>query len=469
MNYKRFLALATCVAVAAFLSPANADTTWTGANSSDMTDAGNYNNGLPAADNGALIITDISTNIPVMMSDITLGWDLDIGTGANTTGRLDQLSGLMSTGEGNWLRMGFNDGSGPASATYNIADTTGTGGEFTGFAQGSGSLNVGGSTQNGKVNLGWDANTTSTLNINTSGIISAGEVEVGSTGGGPTSTFNIDNGTVNVLGNFEVGGDQWSGQGGNSYFNMSGGTINTGSEFFVGGWGTVAAQLTGGEINSAAWFVVGRDGASVATLDMSGGTINAATENADSFLVIGAFGGSQGTLNITGGAINTGDDDTTTNMLIGENGNGVINLTGTDASVNISGDLKLGLLNSNADSGAVGTLNLITNAAGVSTISVGGDVNLSSPDGDFLTVDLSSYTGPAVDMQLIDGSSRQGVFTGLSQGTYVGVDGNSVPYYIDYIGTQGDVWLRTTQNVPEPGSLLLAGLGGWALLAYRRK
>ncbi|MCO6045462.1 PEP-CTERM sorting domain-containing protein [Aeoliella sp. ICT_H6.2] len=449
-------------------SAAQADTTWTGANSSDMTDAGNYDNGLPAPDNGFLAINDVSTNIPVMMSDITLGFDLDIGAGANTAGRLDQLSGLMSTGEGNWVRMGFNDGSGPASAIYNIADTTSTGGTFTGYAMGSGSLNVGGSTQDGKINLGWDGGTTSTMNINTSGTIAAGEIEVGSTGGGPTSTFNMDNGTVNVSGNFEVGGDQWSGQGGDSFFNMSGGTINTGNEFFVGGWGNVAAQFTGGEINSNAWFVVGRDGASVATLDMTGGTLNAATENVDSFLVIGAFGGSQGTLNLTGGTINTGDADTDSSFYIAEGGNGTFNqssgvvdvsenlligvndgavgtfnLTGSTSSVSVAGNLGLGLNAALADTTATGTLNFIADAAGITPITVGGDVNLNSPDGDFLGVDLSAYTGAHTNIMLIDGATSAGEFTGLFQGDLAATDANSNPYYIDYT-TAGDIRLTTT-------------------------
>ncbi|WP_425398734.1 PEP-CTERM sorting domain-containing protein [Aeoliella sp.] len=469
MNSRRFLILAAFLAATVCVSSTQADTTWLGTNSSDMTDVANWNNGLPGPGNGAMIINDVTSNIPVMVADITLGWDLDIGAGSNTAGRLDQLSGLMSTGEGNWVRMGFNNGSGPASAIYNLADTTGSGGTFTGYAMGSGSLNVGGSTQNGKLNLGWDGGTTSTINVNTAGTISAGEIEVGSTGGGPTSTFNIDNGTVNVLGNFEVGGDQFSGQGGNSFFNMSGGTINTGNEFFVGGWGTIAAQMTGGEINSNAWFVVGRDGASNATLDMSGGTINAAIDNGNSFLVIGAFGGSNGTLNVSGGTINTGDGDTTTNMLIAEGGTGTLNVIGTAPIVNISGDLKLGLFNDNNDSGGVGTIGFTADASGVAAVSVGNDINLSSPDGDFLTVDLSGYSGAHVDMLLIDGSTRQGVFTGLSQGTQVGVDGNNNPYYIDYLGSKGDVWLRTTQNVPEPSTLALVGLSGLALLACRRK
>lgn len=477
MKLRLWMFLAALPAAAFCLPRAYADTAWTGAISPDMTDVGNFTNGLPGPGNGSLTINDISSNVPVMTADIALGWDLLIGTGANTTGRLDQLSGTMSTGSGNWVIMGFNDGSGPASATYNLADTTGTGGAFTGFAQGSGSLN-----NFGKINMGWDANTTSTLNVNTSGSITGGELEVGSTGGGPTSTFNIDNGTVDLTGNFEVGGNQWSPQGGNSFFNMSGGTITTGGEFWMGGTGTTTSQMTGGVVNSGAWFVVGRNIPSTnSLLTMTGGEINAATS--DGWFVAGGFDGATGTVDASGGTINS----LVSGIWIGEGANGIANLSGNvdvnggwlriggnngstgevniiGSSVNVSAtDLLVGLNASGDDTTAVGTLNFIADNAGISMISLSGDVNLSSPDGDFLGIDLSSYTGPFVDLQLIDGVTSQGEFTGLPQGSLIATGGLG-PYAIDY-SVGGEVWIRA---VPEPSTLLLAGLGSLALFVRRR-
>ncbi|MCB1134375.1 MAG: hypothetical protein KDN05_24890, partial [Verrucomicrobiae bacterium] len=244
-SMSRPLVLVSAITVTAIPFSASADTAWTGANSSDMTDVGNFDNGLPGTGNGSLFINNVSSNVPVLTSDLSIGWDLNISTGANTTGRLDHHSGTFSTGNNNWIIMGFNNGTGPANATYNLALTSGTGGTFTGFAQGSGSI-----ANFGKINLGWDANTTSTMNVNTSGTITGGEIEIGSTGGGPTSTFNIDNGAVNLTGSFEVGGNQWSNQGGSSFFNMSGGSITTGGEFWGGGNGATTAVQSGGSITS---------------------------------------------------------------------------------------------------------------------------------------------------------------------------------------------------------------------------
>ena len=324
-----------------------AQTAWTGAVSSDMTVAGNWTNGLPGPANGAMTINNVSSNIPVLTADLTLGQDLLIGTGSNTAGRLDHVSGTLSTGTGAWANLGYNSGS-PASATYNLADTTGTGGTFTGYAQGSGSFVV------GQLNMGWDAGTTSTLNVNTSGTVTANVIEVGSTGGGPTSTFNLDNGTINVAQNFEVGGNQWSAQGGSSFFNMSGGSITTGGEFWGGGNGTTTAVQTGGSVSSAAWFVVGRGGNNVATYTLSGGTVTAATSTVGSFAVLGSAAGSQGTLTVSGGTFQTGGNR---KMFVGENGTGTLNVSGTGhvlVNNNVAGDgFRLG-----GNAGSAGTVNL---------------------------------------------------------------------------------------------------------------
>jgi fibronectin-binding autotransporter adhesin len=413
------------------------DTTWTGAVSSDMTDAGNWSNGLPGPGNGAMTINSVTTNIPVMTTDITLGQDLLIGTGSNTAGRLDQISGTLSTGSGAWANLGFNSGS-PASAIYNLADTTGTGGTFTGYAQGSGSFVV------GQLNTGWDGGTTSTVNVNTSGTITANVIEVGSTGGGPTSTFNIDSGTVNVANNFEVGGDQWSAQGGSSFFNMSGGSITTGNEFWGGGNGTTTAVQTGGSISSAAWFVIGRGSNNVASYTLSGGTVTAATSTVGSFAVVGSFAGSQGTLTVSGGTFQTGGNR---KMFVGENGTGILNVSGTGhvlVNNNVAGDgFRLG-----GNSGSSGTVNLTGGTLEVAYVAQGSGTGAFNFDGGTLKV-ASNHDGTNSFM------SGLGAATVLGGGAVIDTNGNAADVLISQALLDGSGGGGLTKN--GLGTLVLSG------------
>ncbi|MCP5547375.1 MAG: autotransporter-associated beta strand repeat-containing protein [Akkermansiaceae bacterium] len=424
----------------ASLASVEADTAWTGnALSSDMTNPANFDNGLPGAGNGSLFINNISNAIPVLTADLTLGWDLNISTGANTTGRLDHHSGTFSTGNNNWIIMGFNNGTGPANATYNLALTSGTGGTFTNFAQGSGSI-----ANFGKINLGWDANTTSTMNVNTSGTITGGEIEIGSTGGGPTSTFNIDNGAVNLTGSFEVGGNQWSNQGGSSFFNMSGGSITTGGEFWGGGNGATTAVQSGGSITSGAWFVVGRGGTNVATYTMSGNaSVTAATSTVGSFAVVGSFAGSQGTLEVGGNAtFQTGGNR---KMFIGEGGTGTLDLVDNGhvtVNNNVTGDgFRLGVL-----AGSSGTVNLdggtlevayIAKGAGSGTFNFNGGTLKIAGNHDGSNTFMSGLTaanvksaGAVIDPNGRDGTINQPLLEdGISTGgglTVQGASGGSV-------------------------------------------
>ena len=442
------------------VATSSADTTWTGASSSDMTNAGNFTNGLPGPGNGSLIINNVTSNVPVLQSNLTLGWDLNIGTGSNTTGRLDHWSGTFSTGNGNWIIMGFNNGSGPASATYNLALTSGTGGTYTGFAEGTGNI-----ANFSKINLGWDGNTTSTMNVNTSGTITGGEIEVGSTGGGPTSTFNIDKGIVNLTGNFEVGGDQWSGQGGNSFFRMSGGSITTGGEFWGGGNGTTTAVQSGGSISSGAWFVVGRGGNNVASYTMSGdATVTAATTTVGSFAVVGSFANSQGTLNVGGNALfQTGGNR---KMFVAEGGTGTLNLSGDGRVLvnnNVAGDgFRLGVLA--AGNGTVnlngGTLEVAYIAKGAGTGNFnfnGGTLKVASNHNgtNALMSGLTSANvlsgGAVIDTNGLNATISQALLNGGGGGglTKIGAGRLTLSALNTYTGT-------TTVN---GGSLVLSGSG----------
>ena len=448
-------ALAICLTVAPQASLAQWDN---GTGNQQWDDPNNWAPGAFPAGANALVNLD-GANAAIIDNTPASGIvDIFVGQGGGNVGQIDHSAGVAGTGAGNWGFIGDIGGTG----TYNLADPNGVSGTFTGMGTGSGDFSA------GRLYVGIGGGSDGTLNVNTTGTLTStntGESFV-IAAGGATGVTNLDNGTIDTPGEFQIG------RSGNGTLNMSGGVAQ-----------------------SAEWFVVGRDGGSVGTLNMTGGTINAAQSLG--FLVVGSFGGATGTANVSGGTINAGTDG----AYIGEGGNGTLNLSGSailntsalrvglndgavglldidGSGVNVSAsDISLGL-SSNPDPNvndttAVGTLNFTADLAGISTILASGDVNLSSADGDFLTVDLSSLTpgaGLHSDIQLIDGATRQGIFTGLGQGAVGATDGSGNSYYVDYLSTPGDVWLRTVPTaVPEPATLLLAGLSGLWIAARRRR
>lgn len=254
--------------------------------------------------------------------------DIFIGNGA--TGRLDHLSGTLATGNGNWMFLGQNSG----SATYNLANTNGTGGTHTGFGTGSGSLNVGGNSF-GNLFIAQGPSGTSVVNMNTTGTLSAGYIEIGS--GSASGTFNLDAGTVNVNGitSLAHGGSNTQTQTG--IFNMSGGTYNSGGIFRIGFAGDVGAT---------------------ATANVSGGNLNVGTVNNDSKLVLGKFDAMNATLNVTGtGKVNLLNGADLAPAFQGNN-------TGT-RTINVnSGGQLLGSAGSVADFGWPGGSNILSIGSG---------------------------------------------------------------------------------------------------------
>ena len=494
MLSRKKTALVAAIAATSFVPAAMAQTEWVG----DVDQ--NYNNQLNWAGDmfpdgsigqpggNANINVGTGGSFPILSSDPAFTPnDIFIGLNTGNSGRLDHSAGLLSTGQGNWFFVGQNGGDG----LYNMT--------------GSASLNVGGSPQTGNFfvarNSGGDTAalpTSGVFNMNTTGELNTRGFFTGGNNAG-TSAVTLDNGTINVLrfdngdgtftgGNFEVGSGFAGLSTGVNTFDMNGGTINAANELWLGQSGTTTTNITAGTINSEAWLVgAGRDGGSLAVTNMSGGTINAATRAG--FFLTGAFSNSNGVFNMSGGQLNADARGQDNGIITGENGTGTLNLSGTadvnsgffqignnDGAIglvtvtgsNVSVDaleISLGLRFDGSglvDTTGQGTLGFVADANGVSALNIAGDIRLDSPDGDFLTVDLSSYTGPYADILLIDGSAVLGEFTGLSQGDVVATGGTDI-YTIDYTG--GDVSLRA---VPEPASLGLIGLAGLVLMRRRR-
>lgn len=337
------------------------------------------------------IINGTPTNGPIV--------DLLVGNAA--TGEVDILAGTLSTGAGNWAIISRGGGTG----TLNIANTATAGGGVTGFDTGSGSL------MTDRLIIGDGGGSTGLLNVNTSG------------------------------------------------------TVSSVGEIWIGGSGNGTGNFSAGTMNAGAWYVVGRDNGGNGTLNMTGGTINASTTEAASFFVLGSFGGSTGTVNQSGGTINStagaglyvaeGGTGTfnlggtgilnATNLRIGLNDGsiGEFSVTGSNATVNLTGDITLGLNAAGAETTGEGTLSFIADTSGITPITTLGAVNLSAGNGDFLNVDLSSLTpgaGSHSNILLVDGATSIGEFEGLFQGSQAATDGSGNPYYIDYT-VAGDIRL----------------------------
>jgi autotransporter-associated beta strand protein/T5SS/PEP-CTERM-associated repeat protein len=322
-------------AVASAVPSAVAGNTWVGGTSQDWNDSANWGGAFPT---GNVIVNTATGNYPIISANSSFT-PVDVFVGSAGTGRLDQTAGTAGTGSGNWFFVGASTG---GNGTYNLADTSTSGGSLTGFGEGAGSFTagrmyIGGGEFNGTGTGVVNINTTGTLTTTTTGARSA---VVGYDG---TGTLNLDNGTISTAGEFWVGA-----QGG------SHGTLNQ----------------SGGTINSSSWFVVGFNG--TATVNQSGGTINAS--QTDGAPTIASQAAGVGTLNVSGGTFNSSGKQ----MLVGEGGTGTLTVSGSGV-VNVT-DATNGLKVA-ANTGSNGTVNLdggtiqankVLGGAGTSTFNFNG-------------------------------------------------------------------------------------------------
>lgn len=337
--------------VLAGLAPQSAlASSWTGgAADNNWDNLANWDSN-PSGGNGEV---NTLTAFPILTANNTLvPNDLKIAVAnPSSTGRVDVRAGIFTINY--WAFIGDYAG----NATFNIADTATTGGTYTGFGLGSGSFDCD-NNGNGNFMVGL-YNSTGVVNMNTSGSLNATEVRLNpNSPSGSPATFNLDNGTVNVAGSFQVGSDFWGPNLSTAIFNMSGGSVTAGYEFWTGGSGTGTSTQTGGAITNGTWFVIGRNNGSVGTYHLNGGTVTKLAGTGTT--VLSSFAGSQGRLNVNGGTLTSYE-----NMLVGEGGTGTVNLTnGTVMVANKS--MILGV-----NSGSAGTVNLVGGTLGVGSISKG--------------------------------------------------------------------------------------------------
>jgi T5SS/PEP-CTERM-associated repeat protein len=234
---------------------------------------------------------------------------------------------LVKTGAGSYMEVGWASnteekvGNGVLVQTggliTSVTDPTGSGaapaGDYLGleFARGVGSFGThtmdGGTAFLRSYMVGHQGTGTATINGGTLNIRNGGEFNVGFDGPG-NGTFNLNDGTVNVV------------------------TDSVGGNVTIVGRAAVGVMnMAGGQFTTHSWmFAIGNDGTGDGTLNMSGGTITIpdydpavlGTDNGD--LLVGRFG--KGVINQTGGTINAHG---WTIIGVDPSGNGAWNASGT--------------------------------------------------------------------------------------------------------------------------------------------
>ncbi len=432
------LALALGVVVAE-LSPLGitaargASATWSGATNQDWNTVTNWeNNTFPTGSfpDGVATVNVATGNFPVVTATSAFTpSDINIGVGSGFSGRVDHIAGTVSTGGTNWMFIGCNGG----TAVYNLADTSKTGGTYTGFGTGSGNLSVAGNLYIG--GRYFDPNGVGTVNVNTTGSLTAGnlvDVSDGQNGSG-NGTLNLDNGTVSSGGEFWTGA--WTAAGVTQPVgttNQSGGTAQAGSYFVIGRGGNGQYNLTGGTLNSSA--------------------------NNAGFLVIGSFGGANGTLNASGGVVNA-----PTQLYIGEGGNGSLNISGT-ASITVGNGMQLGV-----NAGGAGIVNLnggtlqansISKGAGSGTFNFNGGTLKAGRDGANLFVSMTAANVKAGGAIIDTGTYSVTATQGFTHDAALGAtpDGGLVKRGVGVLQISGSHSYTGTTKI-ESGTLQLPTAG----------
>lgn len=200
---------------------------WDGSESVDWNDPLNWA-GDATPDGAPAGIQSATGNIATISADSAFSPSEVIIGGWFATGRLDHTAGMLATQNVGWPPGWFLVGFGPTgNATYNLADTSTTGGAFTGFGTGSGSLNCVDALFIGEPGGSNDGTGVGTVNVNTTGSLAvAFDLNVGVSGW--TGNLNVDAGTVTANNLYVARTNNGNATGGVGNFNMSGGdfTLN---------------------------------------------------------------------------------------------------------------------------------------------------------------------------------------------------------------------------------------------------
>lgn len=432
----------TATALISITSAAQAQTAvdWNGSTSSDWNTGTNWNGGtvptkIPG--NQHARINTHTGNIATISASISSPVDIFVGDGAATNGRLDHTAGVASTGGGNWMFVGRNGGNG----VYNLANTAGSGGTFTNYATGDGSMFVVGGEANLFIGGQSGAGSTGTVNVNTlGGLTVINQIQIGTNTS--TGTLNIDAGSVTSQNWTEIG----NGAGSTGNLNMSGGSlIKTGvNNLIIGANGSTGnANITGGRLESNNQLWIANNAGSIANASLSGtGTIvsgNAMAIGRNNLNV--GNPAIIGTLTMTGGTLSKNGAN---HFCIGGSGDGTAapgrgRFVQSDGAVNVNGEFWVG---NNQDS--VGEYNLsggtVTNNSWVAIARNGGSGTVNMTGGTW------NKTG---DSNFIIGASGAGKTGAMN------MSGGTVTVAPSGVANRGITWIGEVNGVT--GILNLSG------------
>ncbi len=343
----RFLTQAAVPLVAAvaglFTLPlSGADIQWSGANSTDWNDPGNWVGGLlpGAGDNAHLDVSGATTDIDQFNDpgfNVTIQ-QLYVGD-ANPNATLTQSTGTLSlNGAQAWLKIGAQSGS---SGIYNLQGTgiVSLTNDVLGVGEhGIGTFDVSNNAQAtaprmalGRYSEGRGVvfqSGTSTVTVNGSGNDGNGTPNYGLAIGEQStalSSYTITGGTLSVTtGNILIG--MTSGSTGR--MTVAGpSVVSAGQETHVGESGTGTLVVNGGQFNAAEQMIVGNTIGGSGSITQGGGAVNL---NGGVPLVLGNQGGGVGSYALAGGTLNSSG-----RILVGEDGQATFTQTGGTNSVTL--------------------------------------------------------------------------------------------------------------------------------------
>ncbi|MDF7823570.1 hypothetical protein P4B35_06055 [Pontiellaceae bacterium B12227] len=355
--------------------------------------------------NDALNVSGGSVNASTLNANsiVTLSGGSLIGTNLNVSGIMNQTGGTLNAPTVTTVSSGGNLTQSAGTSTH-AALTVDSGGAAG--VSGTATLNATTLTANGTLNVSAGALNAATLNVNDS---------VNHSGSG-LATVNTLN--VNASGNY----------------NLTGGTLNTeGTTITVAG----LIDVDGGTVSiDQGPANVAINGAGLLTL--KSGTLEATGSAATDLLDINTD------IEISGGSLN----------LLGQTRvNGEFKVVGDAATINLA----------RLSAAGGGSMSLVFDDTGVSTVNVSGWMTLSDMD---LVVDGTAYTGSETSFVLLDAVNNT---ASLNSYTVTGFGTEGVDWeLVQTTGVTGNDGV-VLNVIPEPAVLSLVVIFGGGILVLKRR